>query len=141
MQEAAFAVVMDTADNMYPCCGVSALCAVWKAVCVRCVMCCTHGLCVPYGLYRKRALHPIVCVHACACAYTHQAVWCVQQVVYVMPCVHQTVFIRVRAEQQVVCTLWAVVYGGGGVCSKQPGLSVCSESGAAGGPRCGTHCL
>ena len=58
-----------------------------------------------------------------------------------MLCVHQTVFIRVRAAQQVVCTLWAVVYSGGGVCSKQPGLSVCSESGAAGGPRCGTHCL
>lgn len=66
-----------------------------------------------------------VCMHTCLCVHTSGSVWgvwCVQQVVY---------------------TLWPVSAARGGVCSKQPGLSVCGRSGAMGGQRCCVwpHCL
>ena len=59
----------------------------------------SYGLCVPTGCIENGGCASnCVCVHACVCLCVRAsgsvyAVWCIQQVVYVMPCVHQTVFI------------------------------------------------
>ena len=94
-------VVMETADNTHPCGGVCALCALWKAVCVRCVMWCYSLMgcvCLMGCIENGGCASDCVCVHACVCLCVRASgsvyvVWCIQQVVYVMPCVHQTVFI------------------------------------------------
>lgn len=95
-------VVMDTADNTHPCCGMCAPCAVWKAVCMRCVMWCytlTGCVCLT-GCIENRG-----CASNCVRVLVHtcirQCVWCG---VYSRWCASCRVCIRqclygVRAEQ------------------------------------------
>ena len=107
-----------------------------------------YGLCVPYGLYRKQGL----CIRLCVCARERVLVHtcirqCVCGVVYTAGgvrhavCASDSVYMGRGLNSR-----WCARYGllctaGEGVYSKQPGPSVCSQSGAAGGQRCWTHCL
>lgn len=132
-------VVMDTADNTHPCCGVCAPCAVWKAVCMRCVMWCytLMGCVCLTGCIENRG-----CASNCVRVLVHTCIrQCVCGVVYTAGGVHHAV-----CASDSVCmgcglnSRWCAPYGllctaGQGVCSKQPGPSVCSQSGAAGGQR------
>lgn len=114
--------------------GVSLCILVLGWVCEVCdVVLQSYGLCVPYGLYRKRGL----CIQLCVCARVRVLVrtcirQCVCGVVYTAGgvrhavCASDSVYMGCGLNSR-----WCACYGllctaGEGVCSKQPGPSVCS---------------